>query len=100
MPSLQCPECGNYENAVIDSRPGISGDHIRRNRRCECGHTWTTVEISLPRRGAGSITLQNILMDLMERNSAISLLEKIDEIRQSIIDKMPACPASKDKQSE
>lgn len=40
-----CPCCGNPETGVKDSRS--SGDAaIRRRRRCDCGHRFTTYEIA------------------------------------------------------
>jgi transcriptional repressor NrdR len=42
---MKCPSCGHEENRVIDSRPLIKENGIRRRRECEkCGHRFTTYE--------------------------------------------------------
>jgi hypothetical protein len=43
---MQCPACGSNETAVKDSRP--NGVRIRRRRVCECGHRFTTHEMTVP----------------------------------------------------
>ncbi|MDF0544185.1 hypothetical protein PX699_17685 [Sphingobium sp. H39-3-25] len=42
---LPCPACGNPQSSTVDSR--LSPEplpHIRRGRKCECGHRYTTWE--------------------------------------------------------
>ena len=42
-----CPECGAIGCRTIDSRYSTNHGHIRRRKSCrECGHLFTTVEIS------------------------------------------------------
>jgi len=41
---LKCPECGSEMSEVIDTRRAAGGDGIRRRRRCEKGHRYTTKE--------------------------------------------------------
>lgn len=42
--TIACPECGNRRCEVIDSREIKEGDTIRRRRKCENGHRFTTKE--------------------------------------------------------
>ena len=42
MAGIPCPECGSTDHQVKDTRP-MSG-YIRRRRKCECGHRFTTLE--------------------------------------------------------
>lgn len=39
---MNCPECGG-ETSVTDSRP--SGANVRRRRRCDNDHRFTTIEL-------------------------------------------------------
>jgi transcriptional repressor NrdR len=42
---MKCPNCGNDEDRVIDSRPVREGHAIRRRRECSaCGSRFTTYE--------------------------------------------------------
>lgn len=43
---MLCPECGNTQDKVIDSREGQDGplSFIRRRRECGNGHRFTTYE--------------------------------------------------------
>lgn len=42
---MRCPNCGHEENRVIDSRPLIKENGIRRRRECEkCAYRFTTYE--------------------------------------------------------
>ena len=42
---MKCPSCGFPESKVIDSRPTIEGNSIRRRREClNCGRRFTTYE--------------------------------------------------------
>jgi transcriptional repressor NrdR len=49
---MKCPNCGNMENKVIDSRMNREGDLIRRRREClQCNDRFTTyerIELSMP----------------------------------------------------
>ena len=53
MSAIKCPECGTWENKVIDSRTSIDGYieidyYIRRRRICHsCNKRFTTIEITL-----------------------------------------------------
>ena len=43
---MRCPSCGFPESKVIDSRPTIEGNSIRRRREClECQKRFTTFEM-------------------------------------------------------
>ena len=42
---MKCPGCAFPESKVIDSRPTVEGNSIRRRREClECGKRFTTYE--------------------------------------------------------
>ncbi|MDD3095572.1 MAG: transcriptional regulator NrdR [Candidatus Neomarinimicrobiota bacterium] len=42
---MKCPNCGHEENRVVDSRPLIKENGIRRRRECEkCNYRFTTYE--------------------------------------------------------
>ena len=42
---MKCPFCGYGESKVIDSRPTVDGESIRRRRICQqCGKRFTTYE--------------------------------------------------------
>lgn len=42
---MHCPNCGNHDTKVVDSRPTDDGDAIRRRRECEkCGFRFSTYE--------------------------------------------------------
>ena len=42
---MRCPQCGNQEDRVIDSRSSKDGGSIRRRRECiGCLHRYTTYE--------------------------------------------------------
>lgn len=42
---MHCPNCGNQDTKVVDSRPLEDGDAIRRRRECEkCGFRFSTYE--------------------------------------------------------
>ena len=42
---MRCPNCGNEDSKVVDSRPADDGFTIRRSREClECGFRFTTYE--------------------------------------------------------
>ncbi|RYG34976.1 transcriptional repressor NrdR [bacterium] len=42
---MRCPFCGNPDQKVLDSRPAVEGDAIRRRRECaQCGRRFTTHE--------------------------------------------------------
>ena len=43
---MKCPDCGELESKVIDSRPTEDGEKIRRRREClACAKRFTTYEI-------------------------------------------------------
>ena len=43
---MKCPGCGYEESKVIDSRPVIDANSIRRRREClSCGKRFTTFEV-------------------------------------------------------
>src|SRR3990170_5642366 len=42
---MRCPDCGNTDSQVKDSRPSEDGAAIRRRRNCpDCGGRFTTFE--------------------------------------------------------
>lgn len=42
---MHCPYCGHADQKVLDSRPSIDGESIRRRRECAlCGRRFTTYE--------------------------------------------------------
>jgi transcriptional repressor NrdR len=42
---MRCPNCGNFDDKVIESRPLANGDAMRRRRECNaCGHRFTSYE--------------------------------------------------------
>ncbi len=47
---MRCPGCGIDHDRVVDSRPALAGDAIRRRRECrDCGLRFTTFErVELP----------------------------------------------------
>ena len=43
---MKCPVCGYHDTKVIDSRPILEGNSIRRRRECvECQKRFTTFEM-------------------------------------------------------
>ncbi len=43
---MKCPYCSYEESKVIDSRPTVEGEKIRRRREClQCGKRFTTYEV-------------------------------------------------------
>lgn len=57
---IACPTCGSTQTGVLDSRASLGNDTIRRRRKCEADHRFTTYELIIPdcaaviRKGAGS----------------------------------------------
>jgi transcriptional repressor NrdR len=44
-PRVRCPDCGEDDDHVVDSRPQPGGEAIRRRRECRaCGGRFTTFE--------------------------------------------------------
>jgi transcriptional repressor NrdR len=42
---MRCPNCGNFDDKVIESRTLANGEAIRRRRECNgCGHRFTSYE--------------------------------------------------------
>lgn len=42
---MKCPECGNIEDKVVETRESKEGNYIRRRREClQCGKRFTTYE--------------------------------------------------------
>ena len=42
---MKCPNCGNEEDRVLDTRPANEGVAIRRRRECSaCEHRYSTYE--------------------------------------------------------
>ena len=90
---LFCPECSKTDNKAIDSRVGRNLEYIRRRRECVCGFRWTTIEISLPSiPKGGHVSAEDTLKELMTRHAARELIEKLDAVKQSILDIIKVCP--------
>jgi transcriptional repressor NrdR len=95
---MKCPGCGFPESKVIDSRPTVEGNSIRRRRECiACQRRFTTYEIveSLPiivvkRDGTRQSFDRNKILNAMvrafdKRKVEMSDLERITtEIEQTI----------------
>jgi transcriptional repressor NrdR len=72
---VRCPSCGADDDRVVDSRPSLAGDTIRRRRECRaCGDRFTTFErVELPelgvrkRSGAVSTFSRQKVLDGMSR---------------------------------
>lgn len=42
---MRCPNCGNIEDKVLESRSIVNGESIRRRRECtKCGYRFTSYE--------------------------------------------------------
>lgn len=42
---MKCPECGNFEDKVVETRESKEGNYIRRRREClNCSKRFTTYE--------------------------------------------------------
>lgn len=42
---MRCPNCGNIDDKVLDSRVMLNGESIRRRRECQaCGYRFTSYE--------------------------------------------------------
>ena len=42
---MRCPNCGNLEDKVLESRTMVNGESIRRRREClSCGYRFTSYE--------------------------------------------------------
>jgi len=42
---MKCPECGNFEDKVVETRESKERNYIRRRREClQCGKRFTTYE--------------------------------------------------------
>lgn len=67
---MNCPECGNDELSVKDSRPAAYG--IRRRRLCtSCGHRFTTYETAFDLR-----MLDRMLRQMEAVQGAVSVLHE------------------------
>ena len=74
---MKCPECGNEESYVIDSRS--TQTEIRRRRECNyCRHRFTTYESC--RRSAVATLWQTIRPKLME-NIKEAVIRTFEELQ-------------------
>ena len=63
---MKCPGCGFPESMVIDSRPTIEGNSIRRRREClECQKRFTTFE-----------TLETVQIFVIKKSGSKELFDK------------------------
>ena len=63
---MKCPGCGFPESKVIDSRPTIEGNSIRRRREClECQKRFTTFE-----------TLEMVQIFVIKKSGSKELFDK------------------------
>ena len=68
---LSCPNCGDGNTKVLDSRP--SADRIQRRRRCLCcQYRWTTYEIDA-----------DVYRHLMEHSRIAAMYEWAREVLDS-----------------
>ena len=75
-----CPECGSYENGVVDSRNYQSG--LKRRRKCyHCSFKWSTLEI--PEKMVAYNVVQNL--DKVIKH-AKAILRDLENIRNSSSD--------------
>jgi DNA-directed RNA polymerase subunit M/transcription elongation factor TFIIS len=45
IPVFTCPQCKGTKNLVVDTRGLSDRDGLKRRRKCDCGHTFTTYEL-------------------------------------------------------
>ena len=63
---MKCPGCGFPESKVIDSRPNVEGNSIRRRREClECQKRFTTFE-----------TIETVQIIVIKKNGGKELFDK------------------------
>jgi transcriptional repressor NrdR len=63
---MKCPGCGFPESKVIDSRPTVEGNSIRRRREClECQKRFTTFE-----------TIETVQIIVIKKNGGKELFDK------------------------
>ena len=63
---MKCPGCGYVESKVIDSRPTVEGNSIRRRREClACQKRFTTFEI-----------LETVQIIVIKKNGGKELFDK------------------------
>ena len=43
---MRCPRCGGYQCKCIDSRLDSVSNERRRRYECDCGHRFTTMELT------------------------------------------------------
>lgn len=56
LPKFACPRCDSYRSVVVNSRPNIRTDGVRRRRRClDCRHRFTTEEVLITTRPSGPL---------------------------------------------
>lgn len=49
-PKFTCPRCGGQDSRVIETRPLIRTEGVRRRRKCtECGDRYSTHEVHVRR---------------------------------------------------
>lgn len=51
---LRCPECGGYQQRVIESRGNSTGTQVRRRHECDCGHRFTSLATVHPTHSVSS----------------------------------------------
>ena len=87
---MQCPNCGNEDSKVVDSRSSDDGASIRRRREClECGARFTTYErleempLTIEKNDGGlepfdrAKMLRSLLTATIKRDIPLSALEKL-----------------------
>ncbi len=91
---MRCPFCGFTDSRVLDSRPTVDSDSIRRRRECgDCGKRFTTYErvdripLAVAKKDGRRETFdrQKLLMGLIKacQKRPVSI-EKLGEIVDSI----------------
>jgi len=84
---MKCPNCGNMENKVIDSRMNREGDLIRRRREClQCNDRFTTyerIELNMP-----LVIKKDGRRETFDRAKILSGVKKACEKRPISLEKM------------
>jgi len=84
---MKCPNCGNFEDKVIDSRENPEGDAIRRRREClKCESRYTTYEYI--EKTARMVVKKNGSRQAFDKNKLLSGLVKACEKRPVSMEKM------------
>lgn len=82
--SFSCSECQSARTQVYDSRPNSAGTIINRRRKCQCGHRFTTYELT-SEAYAALANLRNAAGTIVKNHHQISgLIEGLSDIPQNL----------------